>query len=73
MNGHASLSAASLANAAAQSADGEVRPVSAWVVTSEGFNGIVYDQRIALDKLASERDVVIERVTLFRPVTRRAA
>jgi hypothetical protein len=69
MTNHASLERASYANAVAQSTDGQVRPIPAWVVTGPGFNGIVYTQAIALDKMGEGND--IQLITLYRPVTRK--
>lgn len=64
----AALQEASRRRAASQSTDGEVRGIPAWICTGT-FNGIVYTQAIALDKLATGSD--IEMITLYRPVTRR--
>ena len=71
MDARTTLSESSYANAVEQSTDGLVRPVDAWIVTSDGFNGIVYTHTIALHKLATEQNCIIGHVTLYRPVTRK--
>lgn len=40
--------------------------VTAWDVKSDKFSGLVYSQKVLLDKMAEADEYVVERVFLYR-------